>query len=112
MQTPPGAATFKPHRYVDAIPENVALFYDDVTNIDADTKCNPTVFRNVNRAVGHLALNFSCAAHGIDGACKLNQRSIARVFDDAAPVRGDLGINEGLAQGFQRRERSFLVDAH
>jgi hypothetical protein len=34
------------------------------------------------------------------------------VFDYAAPVLGDLGINEGLAQGFQRRECSFFVDAH
>ena len=113
MQTPPWRSdAFKPHRYVDAISENVALFDDNVANIDADTKFDPTVFRNVNRAVGHLALGFHGAPHRVNSACKLNQRPVARVFDDAASVLGDLGINEGLAQGFQRREGSFFVDAH
>jgi hypothetical protein len=32
---------FKPHRYVDAISENVTIFDDNVANIDADTKLNP-----------------------------------------------------------------------
>ena len=113
MHTPPGISdAFKPHRYVDAISENVALFDDDVAKIDADTKFDPTVFGSVDIALGHCALDFHGAPHRVDGACKLNQRPIARVFDDAAPVLGDLGINEGLAQGFQRCKGSFFVHAH
>jgi hypothetical protein len=66
-------------------PKNVALFSDDVANIDADTKFNPAVFRNVSCAVGYLALGFQGALHRVNSACKLNQRPIAGFLDDATP---------------------------
>src|SRR5262249_26029258 len=102
---------FKPHRYVDAVPEDIAIFYDNIANIDADAKFDPTVF-SANRSVGHLVLGFQGAPHRVNSACKLNQRPIARVLYNAATVLGDLWIDEGLAKVFERRERSFFIDAH
>ena len=97
---------------VDAVAVDIALVDDDVTDIDADAELDPAIFGNGGVALGHAALDFHGATHGIDCARKLDQRTVARGFDDAAAVFGDLGIDEFATVGLERSESAFLVDAH
>jgi phosphomevalonate kinase len=52
-------------------------------------------------------LDFNCAAHGIDGACKFDQNTIASGLDNAAAVFGDLGVERFAAAGLERCESAF-----
>ena len=49
---------------------------------------------------------------GIDGAGELDQHAVAGGLDDAAPMVGDGGIDEGLSDRLQPGQRAFLVDTH
>jgi hypothetical protein len=49
------------------------------------------------------------AAHRIDDAGKLHQQAVAGGLDDAAPVLGDLRLDQLAAQRFEAFERAFLV---
>ena len=86
--------TLQTRRYVDAIPENIAIVDDDVADVYADAKCNTLVCRNAGIAFGHLALNVDRAAHGVDNTAKLDQQTIAGGLNDTAVIFGDLRIHE------------------
>ena len=55
---------------------------------------NPAVFGNGHVALGHSALDFHSAAHGIDRTGELDQSAVTGCLDDAAATLGNLGINE------------------
>ena len=67
--------------------------------------------RHVGIALGHAALDFDRAAHGIDDAGELDQHAVAGGLDDTAGMLGDLGIDQFAAMRLQSRERAFLVVA-
>jgi hypothetical protein len=52
------------------------------------------------------------AAHGIDDAVEFDQQAVAHCAHDAAPVLGDVRIDEILAHRSERRQGPLLVDAH
>jgi hypothetical protein len=58
--------------HVHAVSKDVVAVDNDVADIDAHPKLDPTVGRNGHIPLAHSALNFGCAAHRIDRACKLD----------------------------------------
>ena len=60
----------------------------------------------------HRALNAEGAANRIDRAGKLYQDAIAGSLHKATAMFGDLRLQEGLAQRFERAEGTFLVATH
>jgi hypothetical protein len=74
---------FKPRRDIDAIAENVPAVNDDVAEVDADAKLDPSPGGHRGVAHGHLALYVNRAAHRVDDAGELDEDPIAGGFDDA-----------------------------
>ena len=99
-------------RDVDAVAENIVVVEDDVADVDADAKLDPQVGRHVDIPLRHRALHFHRIASRIHGTGELDQHAVARGLDDAPVVRLDAGIDQGLAQHFQLRQRPLLVATH
>src|SRR5262245_49273621 len=97
---------------IDSIAVNVAFVGDNVADVDADTKGDLPVFGNVDVALGHRALDFHGATHGIDRACKFDQCPVARGLDDTAAMFGDFGIDKFAPARLERSKSAFFVDAH
>jgi hypothetical protein len=57
-------------------------------------------------------LNIAGAAHCVDHARKLGKNPIARGFDNAPAMLGNLGIDEFVPVRLECRERTFLVHPH
>src|SRR5262245_21536817 len=89
--------SLQPSSYIHAVPEDVPAVDDDVADVDADPKLDPSVRLHSGISLAHAALDFGGAAHRIDRACKLDQCAVALSLDDAAMVLRDLGINKGFA---------------
>ena len=106
------AQSFQAGSDIDAIPEDVAVIYDDIAYIDADAKNDALVLANTRIATEHAALNRNRALHRIDDAAKLDQRPVACRLDDTPMMSGDRGVDQLAAVGFQRRQRAHFIDAH
>jgi hypothetical protein len=46
-------------------------------------------------------LDFDGTLHGLDDAGELDQRAVAHQLDDAAAMRGDLGVDQFLSVGHE-----------
>jgi hypothetical protein len=103
---------FEAGRDVDAVPENVAILDDDVTEVDAHAKFDAPLCRYAGIAGGHLPLHLDRTAHGVDDTGELDKEAVTGGFDDAAAMLGDLGIAEFTANRPQRRESALLVRPH
>src|SRR5262249_40916264 len=79
---------------------------------DADAKPNPHVFRYLELAVGHPALDVDSAPHGIQNTRKFRQEAVAGIFYDAAPMLRDLRIDQLPEMRFEPLVRSFFVSSH
>jgi hypothetical protein len=66
---------------------------NDIAEIDANAKPDASLVRKLRLTVDHPALHFNGAAHSIDDAGKLSQQAVAGIFDDAAPVLLNLGMD-------------------
>ena len=66
-----------------------------------------SVFRS-----GIALLHRDRAAHRIDDAGKLDKQAVAGGLDDAAVMRGDLRVEELMAQRREAFERALLVRSH
>ena len=60
----------------------------------------------------HVLLNGDGALDGVDHAGEFDQHAVAHELDDAPAVRGDFGLDQLLAVGAKRGERSRLVAGH
>ena len=103
---------FKARGDVNAIAKDIVSVDDDVADVDAETETNLTVFREPGVPLGHTALNIDGVRNRIDRAAELDQRPVARRLDDATIVLDDLGMEKLRPQGFEPRERTFLVSPH
>ena len=56
-------------------------------------------------------MHFGRAAQRVDHAGELDEQPVAGGFNDAAPVLGDLGVDQLTAMRLQPREGAFLVRA-
>ncbi len=97
---------------VDAVAVEVVALDDHIAEIDADAQFDAALRRDARIPLGHRLLHRDRAAHRIDDAGKLDQQAVAGGLDDAAPVLGDLRIEQLAAQRFQAFERAFLVRPH
>ena len=79
--------------------------------MNADAKLDTLLGWQAGVALDHAGLHFDGAAHGVDHAAKLDDRTVAGEFDDAAPMQRDGRIDEIAAQSAQPRERALLIGA-
>jgi hypothetical protein len=66
--------------------------------MNSNAKNDLAVVGNAGVALGHPALHFDGAAHGVDHAPELDDRAIAGALDDTAAVHGDRGVDEIASQ--------------
>src|SRR5262245_11820263 len=104
-QIPPGSAT---PRDVHAIPEDVAVVGNDVTNIDAHANLDPLLLWHLGITLRHAPLDIDGATHRINYATELSQQPIAGVLDDPATVLSDLGIDKRAQMVLELCVRSLL----
>ncbi len=65
--------------------------------------------RQLGVALGHRQLGFHGGADRVHHARELSQHAIAHQLDDTPVMLGERRIDEVRAQGFERRQRTFLV---
>ena len=80
--------------------------------MDADAKLDPPIPRLGRILLDDTALDFDRTAHGVDRTGKLDQHAAAAGVDDAVAMRSDGGINDGLLDCLELRQRAFLVGTH
>jgi hypothetical protein len=80
--------------------------------VGTHAELNPTIFGNGGVALGHNALDFHGASHGIDSARKFDQDTVARGLDDTAAMLCDIRVDEFAPVRRERCESTFLVNAH
>ena len=68
---------FKPARDIHAVAEDIAVFNNDVADIDPDTKLETLILRDGDIALSDAMLNIQRAESGVDDACELDQEAIA-----------------------------------
>ncbi len=102
----------EPRGHVHAVAENIAVFDDDVAEIDADAKEQRPRRRHVAIAPGHALLKINGAAQRFRDALELNEHAVARGLDNAAPALDDGRVDDLKPHGLQASERSGLVDLH
>jgi hypothetical protein len=104
--------TFEPRRNVDAVAVNIAFLDDDVANMDADSEFDALVLRQRCVTLDHTVLNFNSTPCGVDGACELDQDTIAGSLDDATAMIRDLGFQEFASMSIDPGQRTFFVGSH
>jgi hypothetical protein len=107
-----GCNLLEPRGNVDAVAEHIALFDDDVANVDADAELDATLARKGGVALCHPVLHGNRAGDCFDDRRKRKQEAVTDGLDDLPIVRGNERINQLRAVRFQRQQRAFLVRAH
>src|SRR5262249_30415743 len=97
---------------VYAIAEYVAVLYDDVTNMDADTEFDAIILRHGSVTLGHPILNFDGTARCVDRTCELNQNAIASPLDNATAMLSNFRLQNLTPMSIEPRQGTFLVGAH
>jgi hypothetical protein len=95
-------------RNVDAVAEHIALFDNDVANVDADAELDATVAGKGGVALCHPALHGNRAGDCFDDRPKRKQQAVTDGLDDLPTVRGNERINQLRAVRFQRHI-SFVI---
>jgi hypothetical protein len=80
--------------------------------VDADPEFDHDILRHVDVVHGHATLDFNGTAHRVDGAREFHQQAVASCFDNAAPMDSYGGVNEGLSDGLEPSQGTFLIDRH
>ena len=95
---------------VDAVAVDVVALDDHVAEIDGDAELQPLVGRRAGVQLAFRALDVDGAAQGVDDALELHQDAVAHRLDEAAVMRGDLGLENILEIGLEAGARALLVD--
>src|SRR5260370_6048718 len=103
---------FKPRCHVDAIAENIAVVFDDVADMDAESKFDSLVNRHSGVSANHAVLDSDGAAHGCHRACKFDHHSVAGGLDDMAAMLLDAAVGEVPAMRLQLGKGAFLIGTH
>src|SRR5271165_5801710 len=102
--------SFQSRGDIDAVAHQIAVgLLDHVAEMDAYPKLDAALRRHARITLDHRVLNFDRAAHGVHHAAELDERTIARAFDDAPIVDGDGRIDQIAAQRPQPSQRPILV---
>src|SRR5207248_8053866 len=100
--------TFEAYRDVYPVAVDVVSFRDHVAKVYADAKLDRVLW--FSRA--HRRLNLGGTGDCVHNTGKLGEHAVAGKFDDAAPMRGDLGIDYCPPDFFQLCEGPGFVIAH
>jgi hypothetical protein len=57
---------------IDTVAEDIVVIYDDVADMNSDSKLDSDIFRDVGISHGHATLDFDGATCGVDGAGELH----------------------------------------
>ena len=106
------AQVLQPGGDIDAVAEDVAVFADDVPDIDADAKDEPLVLRHVRVSGRHPLLNRDSASDGFNGAREFNEKTVTSSLDDATVVGGDLRVDQLSPVPLQGAQGTDLVGTH
>ena len=99
----------EPHGDDDAVPEEVATFDDNITEIDADAQDDMPILGKTFVRGRHPRPEVNGKAHGIDRAGELDQNAIPHQLDDTAMMVADEGFQDSLAPLVERGQRTLLV---
>jgi hypothetical protein len=88
------------------------LLCNHIAEVEPDAELDAFGRRNARVAFGNTPLHLDCAAHGIYNAGELRQEPVASVFDQAAPVLGDLRKHQLGEVRLQPLVRALLVRTH
>ena len=103
---------FETHRNIDPITEDIVLFDDNITDMNADAKFDPLDLRHIDILFCHAALDFIGTSHGVDHAGELNESAVPGILDDASAMLSDFRIEKRLSESFQLLQRAFFIDPY
>ena len=92
----------KPRGDVDAIPEQVVVLHDNVTDVDADAEHDAALGRDLLLMDRDRFLHGDGTGHRIDNGTKFHDCAIAHQLDDTAPMVGDQRVYYLRAKGPDR----------
>jgi hypothetical protein len=102
----------KAGRNVNAVAIDVIVVEDDVADVNADAKLDPSLPGHIDIFDGDPPLDLHRAARRIDGTGELHQHTVASRFHDATAMQCDRGVHQRLPEGLKLGQRPFLVPAH
>jgi hypothetical protein len=102
----------KPRCDVNAVPKNVMLLDDYVTDIDAHVESNALVFRVACFKFVDAILELHSSPNRLDRTRKLRQEPVASVLHDATAVLRDRGFDTAREERCQFDMRSLFVAMH
>jgi hypothetical protein len=85
--------TFEASRDVHPVPEDVVVLHHDVALVNADTELDAIIAGCSGTSFTHPVLPLGRTTQGINHTGKFDQQAITGRFDDAAPVFGDLRVD-------------------
>ena len=83
---------------IDAVAEQIAVFDDDIAEVDANAQAHAPVLGNVGVLRPLEALNFDGATHSLDSARKLGDDAVAGASEDPAAMALDHIIDNTAAR--------------
>src|ERR1700722_7957048 len=102
--------SLEPRGDVDAVAHEVAVaLLDDIAQMNANPELDALLGRHAGVALAHPGLDFDGAAHGVDHAAELDDRTVAGALDDASVVHGDDRVDQVAAQRPKPRQRAVFV---
>src|SRR5262249_31286829 len=103
---------FKSGGDVDPVAKNIALFNDDVPDVNTDAELYLPVRRHRFVPQVHPTLDFNGAAPCVYRTCELDQDSIACSLDDAAAMFGDLRFEKLAPVCVEALQRALFLCTH
>ena len=97
---------------IHTVAKDVVIIDDDVTNVNADAKFDPSDLRRGSILLRHPGLHFNGTAYRVHGAGKLDQNAVTGRFDDASAMRGDSGVDNGLSDRLEPGQGALLISTH
>src|SRR5215472_5258030 len=97
---------------IDAIPVQIVVFDDHVTQIDPNPEVNTIIHLDAGVPSIYCLLDLDRTPHSIDDTGKFDQQAIPCGLDDPSMVLGDFGINEFATQSFEALKGAFFVRPH
>ena len=83
---------------VDAVTEDIVIVDDDIADMDAYSKFDSELLRDIGVLLDHLSLDVRGAAHRINCACEFDQHPVARRLDNATAVACDSRIYKSSSE--------------
>ncbi len=102
----------QPCRHVDAIAVEIVAFDDQVAEMQPDAENNGGVLGLILIGFGHYLLELNSGAKRINSAGKLDQRTVARQFDQPPAMTRQNWLQPFRPMGLQPGQGAVLIPAH